>query len=118
MGGQRRLGGNDLQIYPSPEAGITVVDSSIELFSMIFPMQNAQTQETVIEQLVMSSTFPSGRLTPLRKAACRMNSLVAILGSLKNISAKKGKISSPKIASIIRDFVLVIGVNEGINQES
>ena len=107
-----------MQIYPPPQAGTTVVDSSIELFSVIFPLQNSQTQETVIEQLVMSSTSPSGRLTPLRKSACRMNSLVAIVGSLKHMSAKKGKISSPKITSIIRDLVLVILFNEGIVQES
>lgn len=86
-------------------ANVSVVDAAIELFALLFPLQNAQSQETLMEHLIKSATHKGGRITPIRKAACRLNSLVAIIGALKYISAKKGQLSSAKVSVFMRDLV-------------
>ncbi|KAJ3270628.1 hypothetical protein HDV01_007562 [Terramyces sp. JEL0728] len=83
-------------------ANVALVDAAIELFSLLFPLQNAQSQETLVEQLIKSANHQGGRITPIRKASCQINSLVAAIGCLKCISAKKGSASSPKILGLIR----------------
>ncbi|KAJ3252081.1 hypothetical protein HK103_001848 [Boothiomyces macroporosus] len=89
-------------------SNVALVDSAIELFALLFPLQNAQSQETLAEQLIKSANHQGGRITPIRKAACQINSLVAAIGCLKYISAKKGNISSQKILVAFRDLVSVI----------
>ncbi|KAJ3311971.1 hypothetical protein HDV04_003467 [Boothiomyces sp. JEL0838] len=86
-------------------SNVALVDSAIELFALLFPLQNAQSQETLVEQLIKSANHQGGRITPIRKAACQINSLVAAIGCLKYISAKKGNISSQKILVAFRDLV-------------
>jgi HEAT repeat-containing protein 5 len=95
------------KVQPATHASVALVDSAIELFSLIFPLQNAQTQETILEQLIKAATHHSGRITPIRKAACQINSLVAIIGALKYIAGKKGQLQSPKVSVAIRDLMTV-----------
>ncbi|KAJ3336653.1 hypothetical protein HDU91_001715, partial [Kappamyces sp. JEL0680] len=92
-------------LSPPAPCQVSAVDSAIELFSVIFPLQNAQTQETVIEQLIKCATIQGFKVSPIRKTACQINSLVAVIGSLKYIAAKKGQISSPKVLVAIRDLM-------------
>jgi hypothetical protein len=95
-----------LPIEPPVTSNIGVVNAAIELFALLFPLQNGQTQETLIEQLVKAATFQGGRITPIRKSACQLNALVAIVGCLKYIAAKKGQLASPKVAIHIRELVV------------
>jgi hypothetical protein len=95
-----------LPVEPPVTSNIGVVNAAIELFALLFPIQNAQTQETLVEQLVKAATFQGGRITPIRKASCQLNALVAIVGSLKYIAAKKGQLASPKVAVGIRELII------------
>ncbi|KAH6576085.1 hypothetical protein BASA62_001631 [Batrachochytrium salamandrivorans] len=45
----------------SVPAAVAVVDAAIELFSLLFPLQNAQAQETFIEYIFKSATFQGGK---------------------------------------------------------
>jgi HEAT repeat-containing protein 5 len=77
---------NDMPLHSQ----ISVVDSAIELFALIFANLTTQTQETLMEQLIKAATFNAGRITPLRKTACQLNSLVAAIGILKHAMVKRG----------------------------
>ena len=96
-------------IHTEP-AVIDVVDKSIELFSHLFPIQNSETQESIIDQISQSAQYIGQRMTPIRKYACRLNSLVALIGALKIISGvgKGGKIKSDQVYVIISKFCLVL----------
>ena len=83
-----------------------LVNAAIELFSLIFPHQNVQTQETVMEQIIKSASYSGGKISSNRKFACQINSLVAVIGALKYVAAKKGQLASPKVAVAIRDLML------------
>ncbi|KAL2916610.1 hypothetical protein HK105_203722 [Polyrhizophydium stewartii] len=88
-----------------PPANIAVVDAAVELFSMLFPLQTAQAQETFAEHIFKTATFQGGKLTPVRKAAAQINSLVAVIGLLKYVMVKRGQIASGKVSVTIREMV-------------
>ena len=93
-------------IRPAPPSpAITIVDSAIELFAMLYPKQNIQSQETLMEAVLKAATISSGKITPMRKYASHVNALTAVIGVLKYIMAKKGQLSSNKVSVIIRDLV-------------
>ncbi|KAI8902903.1 armadillo-type protein [Globomyces pollinis-pini] len=89
-------------------ASVSVVDAAIELFALIFPLQNVQTQETVMEQLIKAANHQGGRITPIRKASCLINSLVAVIGALKYAAAKKGTLGSGKVLVAMRDLANIV----------
>ncbi|KAI8923137.1 armadillo-type protein [Entophlyctis helioformis] len=91
---------------PSPRpAGVAAVDAAIELFSMLLPLQNAQSQETFVEHLFKAATLQNGKLTPLRRSATQINVLTAAMGLLKYAMVKRGQLGSGKVAVVIRDLV-------------
>ena len=96
------------QLVPSVHSTVALTDSAIELFSLIFPLQNAQTQETVMEQLIKAATYQGGRVTPIRKFASQINTLIAVIGALKYVAGKKGQLQSQKVSVAIRDLMSVI----------
>lgn len=91
---------NDMPV--PPQTG--VVDSAIELFSFVFSSLTAQTQETVMEQLIKAATFSAGRINPVKKAACQLNSLVAVIGILKYEMIRRGQLGSSKVYVAMRDI--------------
>ncbi|KAH6568612.1 hypothetical protein BASA60_008568 [Batrachochytrium salamandrivorans] len=88
----------------SVPAAVAVVDAAIELFSLLFPLQNAQAQETFIEYIFKSATFQGGKIMPIRKSAAQTNSLIAVVGVLKYVMVKRGQIASGKVSVAIRDL--------------
>lgn len=64
-----------------PRITTSLIDSSMEIFSLVFPYLNAKIQYSVIESLNLS-TF-SKLTTPLRSVAIAANSLVSIHGALR-----------------------------------
>eukprot|EP00842_Homolaphlyctis_polyrhiza_P005067 jgi/Hompol1/5561/HPOL_004542-RA len=91
---------------PSPfPSNVGVVDAALELFSLLFPLQNAQLQESLIESVLKSATFQGGKITPMRKTASQINSLASVVGLLKYVMVKRGQLSSGKVSVAIRDLV-------------
>ncbi|GAV53487.1 hypothetical protein ZYGR_0AI07710 [Zygosaccharomyces rouxii] len=70
-----------------PRITTSLIDSSMEIFSLIFPYLNAKIQYSVIESLNLSMF--SKLTTPLRSIAIATNSVVAIHGALKIIQDKE-----------------------------
>ncbi|CAG8436575.1 4544_t:CDS:10 [Scutellospora calospora] len=85
---------------PVPAAS-ALVDYSIELFALVFPLQNAHVQESCLEQLINAVRHPKLEKSPGRKMALQVNMVICLLGIFKNImnvSGKKGETSVPGIA--------------------
>ncbi|CDH13839.1 uncharacterized protein ZBAI_05625 [Zygosaccharomyces bailii ISA1307] len=66
-----------------PRITTSLIDSSMEIFSLVFPYLNSKIQYSVIESLNLSMF--SKMTTPLRSVAIAANSIVAIHGALKII---------------------------------
>lgn len=85
---------------PVPAAS-ALVDYSIELFALIFPLQSALVQESHLEQLIKAVRHPKLEKSPGRKMALQVNMVICLLAIFKNImniSGKKGETSAPGIA--------------------
>lgn len=70
-----------------PRITTSLIDSSMEIFSLVFPYLNAKIQYSVIESLNLSMF--SKLTTPLRSVAIATNSAVAIHGTLQIIEDKE-----------------------------
>jgi hypothetical protein len=90
--------------YPSQ---LSVVDSAIELFAYIFPVQNTSTHETVIDQLLKLATYSPAKASFSRKIAGPINALIAIIGCLKYTADQKVQISSEFVLNSIITIVKV-----------
>ncbi|KAL5034281.1 hypothetical protein BDV3_003842 [Batrachochytrium dendrobatidis] len=88
----------------SAPPGVAMVDAAIELFAFLFPLQTLQTQEIFIESIIKSVTVQAGKVTPARKDAAQINSLISIIGALKYIMVKRGQLASGKVSVAIRDL--------------
>ncbi|KAJ3277917.1 hypothetical protein HK104_002844, partial [Borealophlyctis nickersoniae] len=89
----------------SPPASTGQVDAAIELFALLVPLQNAQVQETTMEQMIRLAKYVGGRVSPARKRAVEVNVIVAVIGVLKYAMVKKGGLASGKVGVTIRDLV-------------
>ncbi|KAI8819328.1 armadillo-type protein [Fimicolochytrium jonesii] len=91
---------------PSPApVGTATIDSAVELFALLLPLQNAAVQESLMEQLIILAKSQGTKVPPLRKRSVQLNILVAILGSLRYVMGKKGSLASGKVGVQIRDLV-------------
>ncbi|KAF8477112.1 armadillo-type protein [Kalaharituber pfeilii] len=92
---------------PAPPA-TAVVNSAIDLFTLLLPLQPPKVQESIIEQLASFLASKSLDRDPGRKAAITVNVAVAILGALK--LTMDGKIPSanlgtPSVLKIIQEIL-------------
>ncbi|CAG8467294.1 7812_t:CDS:10 [Ambispora gerdemannii] len=87
---------------PKPVPPATVlVDSSIEFFATVFPLQNAAVQESLFEQLIKVVRHPKLEKSPGRKMAVQVNMVIGLLGTFKVImsaSSRRGDSGTPMIA--------------------
>ena len=94
---------------PAPPA-TAVVNSAIDLFTILLPMQQPKVQESILEQLATFLASKSLDRDPGRKAAITVNVAVAILGALK--LAMDGQIpstnlNSPSVLKIMQEILRV-----------
>ena len=98
---------------PAPPA-TEVVNSAIDLFTILLPTQQPKVQESILEQLASFLASKSLDRDPGRKAAITVNVAVAILGTLK--LAMDGQISSASLSTasvlkIIQEILRVRGIS-------
>lgn len=106
-----------------PPINISLINSSIELFAMLFSLQSSIIQESTLDYVrkVCSNTNIANPTQPavlvngvvsinpvIRKNTCIINTLCAIVGVLKNIAVKRGDLNSEKVQTGIRDLVEVL----------
>ncbi|RHZ75540.1 hypothetical protein Glove_212g189 [Diversispora epigaea] len=93
---------SDSLSLPKPVPAVTsLVDYSIELFALVFPLQNASLQESYLEQLIKAVRHPKLEKSPGRKMAVQVNMVICLLAIFKNImnvSGRKGENSVPALA--------------------
>ncbi|KAJ3381907.1 hypothetical protein HDU92_005075 [Lobulomyces angularis] len=91
-------------IRPLPKPiSICVVDSAIELFCLLFPLQSASVQEVTLENFIRLSK--SAKATVSRRNTFQVNVLTAIIGTLCYIMTKHGSLASGRVHVAIRDLV-------------
>ncbi|KXS22333.1 hypothetical protein M427DRAFT_65329 [Gonapodya prolifera JEL478] len=107
-----------------PPPNIDVVDSAVEIFAMIFPLQTTKVQEQIIERLVKSvrahlerdkaiaATKKGGREQPGLGYSVHMNVITALLGVLKYVGKRKGAIASPKVGEYMQNVVQIALTHE------
>ncbi|CEP64391.1 AP-1 complex accessory protein LAA1 LALA0_S11e03026g [Lachancea lanzarotensis] len=77
----------------SPRVTTSIVNSSIEVFSLIFPYLNEKIQYSVLES--MNSSLFSKKTVTMRSIAIASNCCVALLGALEIIQGKDLKLQPP-----------------------
>lgn len=93
-------------VRPCPcPATISSIDSAIELFSIIYPLQNAQVQEMTLEGFIKTSK--TTKAVGPRKVSYQLNVLTALIGFLKHVMMKRGVMASGRVSVAIRDLLEV-----------
>ena len=106
-----RRSSDDQNHVPSPPPILTgIIDSSLEIFSLYFPLQETPNQSTLLSQILSHLNSPRLEKNPGRKTAVLMNALAAILGSLRRIEKPLNHLSSrkgvdSKVGALMRDVL-------------
>lgn len=85
-----------------------VVDSAIDLFTVLLPMQPPKVQESILEQIATFLASKSLERDPGRKAAMTVNIAVALLGALKlavGNSIPTTKLDTPSVLKIMGEML-------------
>ena len=95
-----------------PPASTGVVDTAIELFSLLLPTQSPETTGQVVNQVVDAVRSPKLDRNSGRKAAVRLNATYAILCALRhamrsNIRQARDIFGGSNVSSAILDFLKV-----------
>jgi hypothetical protein len=92
---------------PTPQiASVCLANASIELFSILFPLQSDLIQAESLN-IISKHAKPISKVSSSRKYALQVNSVVAIVGSLKYMMIKKGSLKGATLPNMIFDLVKV-----------
>lgn len=97
----------DLRQAPPATA---VVNSAIDLFTVLLPMQQPKVQESILEQIATFLASNTLQRNPGRKAAMTVNIAVALFGALKNVTSSPsstGNLTTPSVLKIIQEILQV-----------
>ncbi|KAJ3334341.1 hypothetical protein HDU76_000034 [Blyttiomyces sp. JEL0837] len=84
---------------------VDAIDSAIDIFAMIFPLQSAEVQESVLESLIKYVKNHGSKAASGKALANQINIITAIVRSLKSVALKHGQIGSERVPVAIRDLV-------------
>ncbi|TFK38873.1 clathrin-coated vesicle protein [Crucibulum laeve] len=107
---QARLSDTEYQLLEPPPPGTAVVDTSIELFSKLLPLQDLTSTVKVISQLLESARSPRLDKNAGRKAAVFINATVAIVLSLRNATTShfrqaRDTFGNTQVTSLLSPFL-------------
>ncbi|KAL8734547.1 MAG: hypothetical protein Q9166_001447 [cf. Caloplaca sp. 2 TL-2023] len=106
---------DSLQIHQLPDPPATeVINSSIALFAVVFPLQSPKVQEFALEQLTTLMSAGALHKALGRKAAVVINTALALLGAIKvavgETSAESGDLKHPAVEkalqALLRGFII------------
>ena len=87
------------------------MNNAIVLSAVLFPLQTAKVQESILEQLSSFVSSTSGQRDPAREAAVTVNAAAALLAiskvANKETLASPGDIKSPAIETILQELLRV-----------
>ncbi|KAI8814722.1 armadillo-type protein [Cladochytrium replicatum] len=95
---------------------VAAVEAAVELFSQVLPLQSNAMQELILDQLVKVHTYQGGKISVGRRNAAQLNILVALIGALKYIMAKKGTLGSGRTPQLIWEIAedQLLGSDHGV----
>jgi HEAT repeat-containing protein 5 len=94
---------------PAPPA-TAVVNSAIDLFTILLPIQPPKVQESILEQIATFLASKNLERDPGRKAAMTVNVAVALLGTLKVTIGEEvpsASLGTPSVLKIIQELLQV-----------
>lgn len=99
------------QLQTSPP-DTAVVDASIQLFSQLLPIQDAQSASRVLGQLAESVKSPKLERNSGRKAAVTVNAVIALVLALRTANTSHQRrtrevLGSSQVTSVISTFLKV-----------
>lgn len=81
------------------------MDAAIELFSILFPLQNVIVQESTMESLL--KTIRTGKGPQSRRNTFFINVMTAIVGSLCYIMMRRGKLANDRVVNSVQEMAYV-----------
>ncbi|KAI8808458.1 armadillo-type protein [Cladochytrium replicatum] len=95
---------------------VAAVDAAAELFSQVLPLQSNAMQESILDQLVKVHKYQGGKMSVGRRNAAQLNILVALIGALKYIMAKKGTLGAGRTPQLIWEIAedQLLGSDHGV----
>lgn len=94
------------QIPSPPPVFVGLVDASIELFSLYFPLQESPNQGALLQTILNNIHSPRLEKNPGRKMAVVANSIAAILLSLRRIEKGPGRKSiDASVGSFMQEII-------------
>ncbi|KAF9474335.1 clathrin-coated vesicle protein [Pholiota conissans] len=108
---QARFSDTDYILSEPPAPSTAVVNSAIELFSHLLPLQDLQSTAKIIAQLLESVRSPKLEKNTGRKAAVFVNATVALLmalryASLTQLRQARDTFGSSQITSLLSPFLM------------
>lgn len=94
---------------PAPPA-TAVVNSAIDLFTILLPIQSPKVQESILEQIATFLASNNLQRDPGRKAAITVNVAVALLGTLKATMGEEvpsASLGTSNVLKIIQELLQV-----------
>lgn len=93
-----------------------VVDSAIELFALLLPMQTEKIQQSILEQVASFAGSSSLQKDPGRKAAVTANVALALSGTLKLValskSSSKIRLADEAVLNIMQEILKSIAIKD------
>ncbi|THU92726.1 clathrin-coated vesicle protein [Dendrothele bispora CBS 962.96] len=107
---QAQIATAEYRLVEQPPAFTSVVDSAIELFSLLLPLQDLSSTARTINQLLESVRSPKMEKNVGRKAAVSINASIALVLSLRNATTNhfqkaRETFGSPQVTSLLSPFL-------------
>ena len=109
---QTQFSNTEYQLNEPPPPATSVVDTAIELFARLLPLQGLMASIKIITQLVESVKSPKLEKNAGRKAAVFINATIALVLALRNATFSQFRqardtFGSTQITSLLSPFLMV-----------
>jgi len=109
---QAKFSDSEYQLFEPPPPATAVVDTAIELFARLLPLQDLTSTVKVITQLVESVRSPKLEKNTGRKAAVFVNATVALVMALRTATTShfrqaRETFGSSQVTTLLSSFLMV-----------
>ena len=109
---QTQFSDTEYQLIEPPPPATSVVDTAIELFARLLPLQGLTASIKIITQLVESVKSPKLEKNAGRKAAVFINSTIALVLALRNATLSnfrqaRDTFGNAQVTSLLSPFLMV-----------
>ncbi|KAG6853042.1 hypothetical protein C0991_007298 [Blastosporella zonata] len=107
---QAKISNSEYRLLEPPPAATSVVDTAIELFAQLLPLQDLASTTRIISQLLESVRSPKLDRNSGRKAAVHINATIGLLSALRHATTShfrqaRETFGNPQISSLLSPFL-------------